>query len=91
MAGFWRPVAEKHSRRYSHAGMQAWEENNISFKDSLILNKCSLLGIWRPRTIFHSTLNSKNLEMGTNGAQTLQENWNAEIIEFPQSAPFHQI
>ena len=35
MAGFATPVrAEKHSRRYSHAGMQAWEENNTSFKDS---------------------------------------------------------
>ena len=34
MAGFVTPVAEKHSRRYSHAGMQAWDENNTSLKDS---------------------------------------------------------
>ena len=34
MAGFVTPVAEKHSRRYSHAGMQAWEVNNISLKDT---------------------------------------------------------
>ena len=34
MAGFVTPVTEKHSRRYSHAGMQAWEENNTSLEDS---------------------------------------------------------
>ena len=34
MAGFATPVAEKHSRQYSHAGMQAREENNTSLKDS---------------------------------------------------------
>ena len=27
MAGFLTPMAEKHSRRYLHAGMQASEEN----------------------------------------------------------------
>jgi len=32
MAGFLTPVAEKHSRRYFHAGMQASEENNILLK-----------------------------------------------------------
>ena len=34
MAGFVTPVAEEHSRRYSHAGMQAWEENSTLLKDS---------------------------------------------------------
>ena len=34
MAGFVTPVAEQHSRRYSHAGMHAWEENNTSLEDS---------------------------------------------------------
>jgi len=32
MAGFLTSMAEKHSCRYLHAGMQASEENNISFK-----------------------------------------------------------
>ena len=34
MAGSVTPVAEKHLRRYSHAGMQALEENNTSLEDS---------------------------------------------------------
>lgn len=37
MAGFLAPAAEKYSRRYFHAGMQAWEENGSLLKaDGLI-------------------------------------------------------
>lgn len=40
----------------------------------VILNKCPQLGIWSARSfIFYSTLNSQNLEMGTNGTEISRE------------------
>lgn len=68
-----------------------WRERVAHLK-FVILNKCSNLGIGTTRRVFHSTLNSENLEMKTSRGEIVWNNYkkNVEIIEFPQSKPFNQ-
>ena len=75
MAGFVTPVAEKHSRRCSHASMHAWEENYTSLKDSYFEHMSTIRNL-------QSQESSLNLEMGTNGTQNFPENFlkNAELF-----------
>ena len=77
MAGFLTPAAEKYSRRYFHAGMQAWEENGSLLKaDGLIGIKFGAVGESFPFN-FH-------VEMGKIGRKCPREvsKKNPKITEF---------
>ena len=71
---FWRLWLRNNPTTTSTPACNLWKKT-IAHLRLVILNKCSNLGIWSTKRVFHWNFISENLENGTSGTEVLWDNF----------------